>query len=122
MNSNKNDGSRGTNSNHFIHSSHKMKVLITCLINSMFSHGYTPEELLNSVITSIPKDPRGNLCVDDNYRGIALCSALCKVIDILIIENYNEKLITSELQFAFKSEHSTNMYTYIFKEVCSYHT
>ena len=121
LNLNKRDGSRGTNSNHFIHCSHKMKVLITLMINSMFNHGFTPNDLLESVVTSIPKDLRGNLCTDDNYRGIALCSALCKVIDILIIDKYSEKLLTSELQFSFKSEHSTNMCTSIFKEVCSYY-
>ena len=97
LNLNKRDGTRGTNSNHFINCSHKMKILITFMINSMFVHGFTPDDLLESVITSIPKDQRGNLCTDDNYRGIALCSALCKVIDLIIIDKYNEKLITSEL-------------------------
>ena len=121
LNSNKRDGTRGTDSNHFINCSHKMKILITLMINSMFGHGFTPDDLLESVITSIPKDSRGNLCVDDNYRGIALCSALCKVIDLIIIDKYSDKLLTSELQFAFKPDHSTNMCTTIFKEVCSYY-
>ena len=49
----------------------------------MFIHGFTPDDLLESVITSIPKDPRGNLCIDDNYCGIVLCSALCKVIEYI---------------------------------------
>ena len=87
----------------------------------MFVHGFTPDNLLETIVTSIPKDLRGNLCVDDNYRGIALCSALCKVIDILIIGDYQDNLVTSELQFSFKPEHSTNMCTSIFKEVCSYY-
>ena len=70
---------------------------------------------------NLPKDLKGKLCVDDNYRGIALCSALCKVIDLIIIDKYSDKLITSELQFAFKPDHSTNMCTSIFKDVCSYY-
>ena len=98
-----------------------MKAFFTLMINSMFAHGFTPNDLLESVITSIPKDTRGNLCVDDNYRGIALCSALCKVIDLVIIDKYSDKLFTSELQFAFKPDHSTNMCTTILKEVCSYY-
>ena len=36
------------------------------------------------------------------YRGIALCSALCKVIDIIVIERYN----TSDTVQAL---HSTSM-------------
>ena len=91
------------------------------MFNAMINHGFTPNDLLESVITSIPKDKKGNLCIHDNYRGIALCSALCKVIDLIIIDKYSEKLITSELQFAFKSDHSTNMCTAIFKDVCSYY-
>ena len=121
LNSNKRDGTQGTDSNHFIYSSHKMKIHISLLINSMFYHGFTPDKLLESVITSIPKNTRGNLCTDENYRGIALCSALCKVIDLVIIEKYAAQLMSSELQFSFKPEHSTNMCTSILKEVCSYY-
>ena len=70
LNSNKRDGTKGTFSNHFINCSHKMKVYITIMLNSMFTHGFTPDDLLESVITSIPKDLKGNLCVDDNYRSL----------------------------------------------------
>ena len=81
--------------------------------NSMFVHGYTPNDLLESVFTSIPKDSRGNLCTDANYRGIALCSIICKIIDIVIINKYKDKLVTSELQFAYKSEMSSIIRTTI---------
>ena len=37
------------------------------------------------------------------------------------MDKYSEKLITSELQFAFKKNHSTNMCTSILKEVCNYY-
>ena len=117
----KSDGIRGTDSDHFIHGSHKFKVMISLMVHSMFTHGHTPNDLLESVLTSIPKDIRGNLCADDNYRGIALCSAICKVIDIVIINKYSDKLMTSELQFAYKSQHSTSMCTTVLKEVCSYY-
>ena len=117
----KSDGSRGTDSDHFIYSSRKFRIQLSLMINAMFIHGYTPSELLESVITSIPKDLRGNLCSGDNYRGIALCSALCKVIDLIIIDKHADKLITSDLQFSFKSDHSTNMCTTVVKEVASYY-
>ena len=117
----KSDGLRGTSSDHFIYCSHKFKVLLALMVNSMFVHGYTPNDLLESVLTSIPKDSTGNLCTDENYRGIALCSAICKIIDIVIINKYKDKLVTSELQFAYKSEMSSIMCTTILKEVCSYY-
>ena len=117
----KSDGLRGTSSDHFIYCSHKFKVLLALMVNSMFVHGYTPNDLLESVLTSIPTDSRGNLCTDENYSGIALCSAICKIIDIVIINKYKDKLVTSELQFAYKSEMSSIMCTTILKEVCSYY-
>ena len=76
LNSRKRDGTKGTYSDHFINCSHKMKVHIALMLGSMFNHGFTPDDLLESIITSIPKDLKGNLCSDENYRGIALCSAL----------------------------------------------
>lgn len=91
------------------------------LINAMFLHGYTPNKLLESALISIPKDTRGNLCSLENYRGIALCSALCKLIDNIIIDKYGDTLFTSELQFAFKEGHSTSMCTTVLKEVASYY-
>ena len=43
------------------------------------------------------------------------------IIDIVIINKYKDKLVTSELQFAYKSEMSSIMCTTILKEVCSYY-
>ena len=58
----------------------------------MLVHGYNADELQNSVIISIPKDTRDNLNNSNNYRGIALGSALGKVIDHSIIGQYSENL------------------------------
>jgi hypothetical protein len=121
LNPRKFDGTRGTFSDHFIYSSERMKNCLVDLINCMIVHGYTPDDLLEAVITSIPKDLKGNLSSDDNYRGIALCSALCKIIDLIILDKYYDNLVTCDLQFAFKEEHSTSMCTTLLKEVCSYY-
>ena len=66
----KSDGIRGTDSDHFIYCSAKFQILVSGLINSMFIHGYTPIDLLESVLISIPKDLRGRMCTNENYRGI----------------------------------------------------
>ena len=70
--------------------------------------GHMADELLSSVLVSIPKDARGSLTNSDNYRAIALFSAIGKVIDMLVIERRSEQLMTSSSQFAFKSNHSTS--------------
>ena len=73
----------------------------------MFSHGYNPNQLLQCVIVSIPKDIRRSLSSADNYRGISLVNAMSTLIDIIIIDKCYDNLCTSELQFSFKPEHST---------------
>ena len=115
------DGSRGTDSDHFVCYSRKFKTPLSLLVSSMFVYGYTISRLLEAVICSIPKDLRGDLCSSNNCRGIALCSALCKLIDLIIIDKYGDKLITSDLQFAFKGEHSTTMCTAVLKEIASHY-
>ena len=117
----KSDGLRGTDSDHLIQCSHRFKVYLSLMITSMSTHGFTPTGLLEAVITSIPKDLRGDLCSSDNYRGVSLCSALCKIVDLVVINKHRDKLFTSNLQFVFKPEHSTNMCTTILKEVASYY-
>ncbi len=46
------------------------------LINCILIHGHNPEDLLASVIASIPKNLRSSLNTSDNYRGISLCCSL----------------------------------------------
>ena len=91
------------------------------MLNSMVVHGHSPNELLNAVLISIPKDLRGNLQSSDNYRGIALCSAITKITDYIFLDKHSDILKTSNLQFAFKEEHSTTMCTSVIKEVISYY-
>ena len=113
------DGRRGCNSNHLLHAPHRFIVCFSMLYQCMLYHGYTPDDLLHASIISIPKDKRGNLNCSSNYRGIALCNALCKVIDLWLLCKLENKLGTSELQFAFKLGHSTVMCTSVLKEIIS---
>ena len=111
LNNNKNDGMLGTNSNHFIYGSEKLCGYLTCLLNIMFSHGHTAEDLLTSIIISIPKNYNASLKNSENYRGVALCVALSEIIDNIFITKYKAGLATKELQFAFKENHSTILCT-----------
>ena len=90
-------------------------------MNGMLVHGYNADDLLKSILISIPKDVRGSLSDCDNYKGIALCSPICKVIDYVTIYKYGNELHTSPMQFACKQDHSTIMWTSIFQEVINYY-
>ena len=117
LNNNKSDGMRGSSSDHIIHASHRFFTILTMLVNTMLVHGHSSDDLLVSILVSIPKDSRASLVSSDNYRGIALSSSLGKIIDYILLEKYEDELRTSGLQFAYKHGHSTTMCTSVLKEV-----
>ena len=88
----KGDGDRGFKSDRF----HAMLCL---LFNAMLVHG------LHQMTTS------------DNYRGISLFNAICKLFDNVILLLYEDELQSSDMQFGYKQGHSTTLCTLIYKEV-----
>ena len=121
LNKGKSDGDCGLISDHIINASVTCQVMLSILFSSILSHSYVPHHMLVSTIVSIPKNIRGNLGNSDNYRGISLCSSLCKLLDIIIIDLYGDALVSSDLQFAFKKNHSTSICTSILKETVSHY-
>ena len=118
---NKSDGDHNFMSDHIKHAGPKLDNIIIMLLNSMVKHGYTPTKLLQCNIVSIPKDRTASLTTSDNYRGIALCNAICKLFDILLICKSQKYLHTSELQFAFKPQHSTFLCTAMLIETATHY-
>ena len=115
------DGDHGLMSDHIIYSHSKFREYIGKLITAIIIHGHMPQDLLIGTIVSIPKDNRASLITSNNYRGITLCSALSKLIDVIIICRYNDVLLTSNMQYAFKDNHSTVMCSLTLKEVITYY-
>ena len=117
----KSDGLLGTNSNHFKYAPPRFVILLTMLIRMMFIHGHSPESLLYSIIISIPKCKRKSLSDSNNYRGIALCYSLNKLIDLLILNKCGSSLCSSDYQFGFKRGQSTTLCTSVAQEVIHYY-
>ena len=112
--------SSGLNTNHFRLGGNRLAVYLGLLYTSMLVHGYTVDELLFSTVVPIPKNPRASLSDSNNYRGIALCSCLSKILDTIILTKYNHLLCSSDLQFAYKEKLGTTMCTLILKETINY--
>ena len=122
LNSNKSDGNYGLYSNHLLLSSFHFREHLAKLFTCMLHHGHNPDYILEAVISSIPKNSKGDINSSDNYRGIALSSALGKVLDLIILSRYTSNLSSSDLRFAFKAKHSTVMFTSALKEIISHYT
>ena len=121
LKSNKSDGHEGFMSNHLLLSCDRFISNIALLLTSVLTHGYQPRDVLLGTIESIPKDNKKDVCDSSNYRGITLCNSISKVIDIIILSRYKDKLSTNDMQFAFKRKHSTVMCTLVLKEVVRYY-
>lgn len=121
LNRNKSDGNQGFTSDHLINCSDTCIRTIASLINFMLLHGYNPACLSKSFIVFIPKNRQGTLTSSENYRGISLCNAITKVLDLVIISKYQCLMKSCNLQFGFKEAHSTTMCTTIFKEIVTYY-
>ena len=85
--------------------------------NAILVHVYTPDDLLKSSIMSINKDATDSLTTRDNYRGISMFNAICKLFDNVILVFYGVELQSTDMQFVYKQGHSTTLCTLIYKEV-----
>ena len=116
----KRHGGHGFDSHRLINGSKKLFHMICFLFSAVIVHGYTAKELLHSTIISIPKNVLSSLCCSDNYRGIALCCSLCKLLDMTTLDMYGSYLYTSDLQFGFKSCLSATLCTDVVIETVFY--
>ena len=82
-----------------INSCSRLHSVLALLFQSIIYHGHYPDNLLKSTIISIPKASLSNV---DNYRGISLSNSINKVFDYVIIELYQNTLMSSDMQFAYK--------------------
>ena len=117
----KNDGDMGFNSSHLLYGSALYFERLASLINAMFVHGHIASILLQATIISIPKNLSKSLCDDNNYRGIALCSSISKLVDLIVMARNEDALQLSDMQCAFKAGHSTSTCTYVVKEVVQHY-
>ena len=64
------DGNENFSSDHLINSCSRLYSVLALLFRSIIDHGHYPDDLLKSIIISIPKDAKASPSNVDNYRGI----------------------------------------------------
>ena len=70
---------------------------------------------MRSVIFPLVKNKGGDLTNVDNYRAIAIPSAVTKTLESVLYCHVNDCLAQTDMQFVFKAAHSTSLCTYAVK-------
>jgi hypothetical protein len=122
LKSGKREGNNNFSSDHIINAGDDCLTHIAFLFSAITIHGTVADNLLISTIVPIPKGHNANSSDSANFRGIALSSVYGKIFDHIIMERYQEKLMSCELQFGFKAKSSTNLCSMVLKETIAYYT
>jgi hypothetical protein len=62
----------------------ELSVYVSFLFTGLLTHGTLPTDMVTSTVIPIPKGRSGH-SDSDNYRGIALSSIFCKILDSIIL-------------------------------------
>lgn len=112
----KSDANAKMSSDHIISACDELYIHLSMFLQSMLFHFDVSEVMSLSVLVPIPKNRKKSLHSSANYRSIAISSVVCKCLDNIIMFKHRNVLSTSELQFGFKSGHSTTQCTYVLNE------
>ena len=87
----------------------------------MLTHGIAPDEMILGTMSPLIKDARKSQQCSDNYRSLTIGSTMSKIFDMILLKKHNAKLSTSNNQFGFKQNMSTNMCTFALNETVTYY-
>jgi hypothetical protein len=117
----KSSGPDGLSAEHFLSAPGTLPCFLSMAFNCSVAHGYLPSVIMKSNIVPVIKDKAGDSSDKSNYRPIALCSILSKILEIVLLKKVSSFLTSSDHQFAFKSGHSTDLCIYVLKEIISHY-
>ena len=103
--------------NIFLYASTSINALLSICLNAFIVHGFLPSDLTDTVLVPVVKDKTGDISDTGNYRPIALASVISKVLEMALLVKFEKYLYSSEYQFGFKPEHSTDLCIYTLQEV-----
>ena len=108
-------------SEHVKFSHEKLYVLLALLYNCMIIHGYLPKVFMETIISPVIKDKKGDVTDRNNYRPIAITSVSSKVLEKVILQRFSSYLEIIDHQFGFKGGHSTDMCVFTLKQIIDFY-
>ena len=114
-------GLDGLAAEHFVLSHSIICVHLSLLFTSMLIHGYLPASLMKSAIIPILKNRHGDTSDKNNYRPIAIVTAISKNFELYLMNLIESYLITKDNQFGIKKKHFTDLCIFAVKSVIKYY-
>ena len=114
-------GLDGLAAEHFVFSHSIICVHLSLLFTSILIHGYLPASLMKSAIVPILNNRQGDTSDKNNYRPIAIVTAISKIFELCLMNLIESHLITKDNQFGFKKKHSTDLCIFTVKSVIKYY-
>ena len=120
LKSSKNDVSEQFKSDSLIHAPDVLFERLADLFKAFFTHADFPEEILACAFIPLLKGPLKDDTSSENYRAIAMSSLIFKVMELVIMSLFGDKLYSDDLQFGYKSKTSTTQCTWLALQTISY--
>ena len=117
LNTKTSNGKDDISTYHLKHAHQCIHIIISILFSSILVHNYIPGKMMDTVVTPIIKNKRGELSDKNNYRPIAVTNVIAKLFESVILQKCQDHLYSSDHQFGFKQKHSTDLCTFVLKEV-----
>ena len=76
--------------------------------------------IMDTIITPIIKEKKGDVTDSDNYRPVAITCIVSYILELLILNSYSGLLKTTCNQFGFKEKLGTDLCVYTLKQVVEY--
>ena len=96
-------------------------IYISLCFSACLSHSFLPQSLLETTIVPVIKNKHGSLTDSNNYRPIAIATITSKLLEFVILMKCEEYVFTSDNQFGFKAQHSTEFCIYSLLEFVDYY-
>ena len=97
----------------------ELRQVFILFLNKLFSNTFQPHT--HSLNFLVPIFKKGEIWMPDNYRGIAVGSALAKIFELILLgrleEEINEKHPISSNQIGFKKGHRTADHIFVLKTI-----
>ena len=99
-----------------------MHLHLSLLFNLFLHHGFLPDIFCQAVIIPLVKCKTGDLNDVNNYRAIAISTAVSKILEHILLDFLQAGEVADDYQFGFKKHHSTTLCTQVLKQTVKYYT